>query len=286
MTTETLRTKEEIKETDRIYVFDLDGVVTNPENNEVSVEVLSHVVDDLKRGQAVAFNTGRGHFWVTEHILPHLQQECTAQELKNLLIVAEMGGVVCKFEDDGLQIELDSTLSLPGEFVQDAQQLLETEVGDDHRLSDYMFWDGNKHTMGSVEKWAHTSLTDFTRVRPVLVNGLRNILGQHEVHDFIIGQTTIATDIQHHAAGKHKGADQVLAWLKEKRLQPQAFYTFGDSVSDKAMAETFAGTGTKTTFIFVGNPEKGSEVQSDAYETVVMEGGHSTDTALYLSKLG
>lgn len=283
---ETLRKREELEETDRIYVFDLDGVVTDPETNEVSDDVLAHVVEDLKKGRAVAFNTGRPHEWVTEHVLPKLRAACEPEDLENLLIVAEMGGVTCTFGDGEMHIELDETLSLPGDFAEDVAQMLEAEQPDGTRLADTMMWDFHKKTMGTVVKRDDTTIGEFDRVRDVAADGLQYLLEKHGLDEFILGQTTIATDIQHKTAGKHKGADQVLDWLRERGVAPRTFYTFGDSVSDKAMAETFAATGAKTVFVFVGEPGKGSDVQDPAYETVVMQGRHSSDTTDYLAGLG
>jgi hydroxymethylpyrimidine pyrophosphatase-like HAD family hydrolase len=282
---EKLPTKELPKDTDRIYVFDLDGVVTDPQTNKVSAEVLAHVIDDLKQGRAAAFNTGRPHEWVTEHVLPGLREACSPDELENLLLVAEMGGVVCTFKDGDMHIELDETLSLPGAFIDGVLHLLDVQQPDGSRLADSMTWDSHKKTMGSLVKWDHTTLDEYNQVRPVLTKGLEHLLQTHDLGDFIIGQTTIATDIQHRTAGKHKGADQVLDWLHDRGVTPRNFYTFGDSISDKAMAETFAATGAKTTFVFVGDPAQGSEVQGQDYETVIMEGRHSSDTADYLAKL-
>jgi hypothetical protein len=139
--------------------------------------------------------------------------------------------------------------------------------------------------MGSLVKWDHVSINDFNQVRPSLETDLRALMAQHHLEDFIIGQTTIATDIQHRTAGKHKGAQQILGWLKVCNLTPDTFYTFGDSISDKAMAEEFAATGTDTVFIFVGDPAHKPEITNPVYKTVVMQGRHSQDTADYLAKL-
>lgn len=283
---ETLRKKEELEETDRIYVFDLDGVVTDPETNEVSDSVIAHVVEDLKKGRAVAFNTGRPHEWVTEHVLSKLRTACLPEELEGLLIVAEMGGVTCTFQGGGeMHIELDETLSLPSDFVEDVSHMLEAEQPDGTRLADTMTWDFHKKTMGTLVKRDGTTIDAFNQMRDVAADGLMYLLKKYELDDFILGQTTIATDIQHKTAGKHKGADQVLDWLRERGVVPRTFYTFGDSISDKAMAETFASTGAKTIFVFVGDPSHEKEVQDSTYETVVMSGGHSNDTAAYLERL-
>jgi hydroxymethylpyrimidine pyrophosphatase-like HAD family hydrolase len=268
----------------RLYVFDLDGVVTDPETGTVNADVLQHVAEELRHGRAVAFNTGRPFEWVEERILPALTQEVPAESLDHLLAVCEMGGVLCTFRGGKMHLELDPDLSLPGSFVEDVQDLLEKEAKDGRRYGDYVAWDGVKKTMGTVMKWDHVALDDFNAVRPQIQAEFEALLKKHGLDDFVIGQTTIATDIQHKTAGKHKGAQQVLAWLQQKELAPGSVQAFGDSVSDKAMAEEFAANGIETTFVYVGSTGHEHDVQSDGYKTVVTGGGFSNDTANYLAQ--
>lgn len=267
-----------------LNVFDVDGVITDPATSEVSTDVLTRIAADLSAGNATAFNTGRPYEWVDEKVLSLLQERCSPADLNHLLVVAEMGGVVCGFSEGKMHIELDETLSLPGAFITDVQHMLEQTLPDGTRLSEYAWWDGLKRTMGSLVKWDHVDLDEFNRIRPELDKGLKALLGAHGLDDFMLGHTTIAVDIQHKTAGKHKGADQVLAWLAQRGEQPQTFAAFGDSVSDKAMAETFAATGRPTTFVFVGDVKHTEDVQDPSYATVVTGGGFSHDTATYLAQ--
>lgn len=269
----------------RMFVFDLDGVVTDPQTSTVSTDVLQHVANDLIAGNAVAFNTGRGYDWVVEHILDPLTSLAGKEHLEHLLVVSEMGGVLGTFKQGELHIELDPTLSLPTAFVQDVERLLEKQLETNDRFADYVMLEATKKTMASLVKWDHVPLDELNRVRPLITKELEQLLQKHNLSEFIIGQTTIAIDVQHREAGKHKGAKQVLAWLQAQQYSPEAFYTFGDSVSDKAMAEAFAASGTPTWFIFVGDPAHREEVRNSAYKTVVMRGGHSADTAAFLAQV-
>lgn len=268
-----------------MFVFDLDGVVTDAKTGAVSSTVLEHIANDLAAGNAVAFNTGRGYDWVTEHILSPLTAQVAPDHLENLLIVSEMGGVLGTFEYGKLHIELDQTLSLPEAFIRDLEHLLEKQLDSGERYAAFVTLEATKKTMATLVKWDHVSLEELNRVRPHITKEIEQLLAKHSLSDFVIGQTTIAVDIQHRDAGKHKGAQQVLAWLREKQYSPEAFYAFGDSVSDKAMAEEFAATGTPTWFVFVGDPAQGNDVTNAAYQTVVMQGGHSADTAAFLAKV-
>jgi hydroxymethylpyrimidine pyrophosphatase-like HAD family hydrolase len=265
---------------DYLYVFDLDGVVTDPATTAINDDVLTHIAASLQADKPVVFNTGRPYEWAEENILHHLQPLLTPSQLDNLLLVAEMGSILYSFKDGQPNIQTDETLALPPQFIHDTKQLL-TEGADPYQT--YMWWDDEKHTMGSLVKHAHVAIDDFNRVRPLLANDLNYLLTKHNLTDFMLGQTTIATDIQHRNAGKHKGAKQVLAWLDEKQLRPRHYYAFGDSPSDKAMAEEFSTTGTPTTFVFVGDPSHEESIQG-AYTTTVTGGNYSHDTATWLKK--
>lgn len=269
-----------------MFIFDLDGVVTNPETGTVNADILSHIAKDLTQQYVVALNTGRPYEWAQEHILEKLENQVSPADLENLLLVAEMGGVIGRYRHGKLHVELDQTLSLSGSFVEDVVRMLDEQRTTGERFSDYMWWDGLKKTMGSLVKWDHVSVETFNRIRPLLATNLEALLRTHGLDDFVLGQTTIATDIQHKTAGKHKGAQQIKAWLDEQNISPQTFYTFGDSVSDKAMAEEFAtSTNAQTVFVFVGDPRHEDEVKGQHYTTTITGGGYDKDTATYLASV-
>jgi len=46
---------------DIAWIFDIDGVVTNP--------LLVHIADKLKSGEPVAFNAGRSTSWLIERVI-------------------------------------------------------------------------------------------------------------------------------------------------------------------------------------------------------------------------
>ncbi len=265
-----------------MLVLDLDGVVTDPKSSAVSRLVLVAVVADLKRGVSVAFNTGRALDWVEQNIFPRLTEQCPADELSRLLVVAEKGGVLGFAEEGRLRVELDLSLAPPADFRQAAQNLLDHDQGG-WRLSETMFWDAAKQTMISVERRPEVSLNDFHKARETLVTQFEDLIATHRLRHFKIDPTTIATDIEHERAGKHLGAEHVLTWLKQEGIAPQSFTAIGDSPSDAAMAEVFIKS-APTTFVYVGDPAKFKQRPKSPYKTVITGGGYSRDTARYLAQ--
>lgn len=267
-------------------VFDLDGVVTDPtaDTNEVSKDVLDAIAADLKSGTPVSFNTGRAFKWVDDEILVHLQSLSPA-ELENLLVVSEKGSLVVEFNNGKPVLEIAKSLSLPKPFANDVKALLKKDQGS-WKLSDFMFWDEDKMTMGSIEKLRDKPipLDEFHEKRDVLLKELEKLMQKHKLSDFKIDATIIATDLEHKTAGKHKGAEQVINWLKRKRITPEEFITFGDSPSDAEMARVFSES-APTKFIYVGKNEEFDPPKDAKYKTIKKSASFSADTLEHLLRL-
>jgi hydroxymethylpyrimidine pyrophosphatase-like HAD family hydrolase len=267
-----------------MLVFDLDGVVTDLETREPSRKVLQIIAADLKQGLPVAFISGRTLGWMNEHVLPVLTEICTTDKMSNLLVVAEKGGVTSFTENGQPHTQVDKKLSPPETFKREAKALLHKDRGG-WSLGDTMFWDEGKQTMVTIEKVPSVSLSDFAIARDILVEDLQGLLNRHSLNEFKVDATSIGTDVEHITAGKKKGAQDVLDWLKRHDVKPVSFHVFGDSPSDSAMAETFGAHGNQTTFIFVGDPSTFSPAGQEPYTSVITGGGYSGDAAAYLRNL-
>ena len=55
-----------------LYVFDVDGVLTDPIKKQSNKKLLIELSRILKNGNILAFNTGRSLSWVQERILNNL----------------------------------------------------------------------------------------------------------------------------------------------------------------------------------------------------------------------
>jgi hydroxymethylpyrimidine pyrophosphatase-like HAD family hydrolase len=265
-----------------MYIFDLDGVLTNPETNKVNQAVLKRIAGYLADGQKVAFNTGRPHEWVQEHVLTPLEAQVPAEARSNLLVVAEMGSVLGRYKNGTLDIAFDPTVALPHAFTKDFIKLLDKPLKSG-RYADYVWRDDQKKTMATMVKHEYIPLKVFDDIRPLLTKELQTLMAAHDLSDFVLAQATSATDIQHRTVGKHKGAQEIKKWLAEHKLAPKGFHAFGDSVGDKAMAEEFSKE-APTIFVFVGSPNAAPDVIDDKrYTTVITGGKFDQDTARYLA---
>lgn len=265
-----------------MLVFDLDGVVTDLEAHSPNHGVLKIIAKDLKEGLPVAFITGRALIWVQDKILPELEKACDDDaKMSSLLIVTEKGAITTTRENGELKTRLDKRLALPQAFRNDAKELLDKDRGG-HALNELMFWDETKRIIVSIEKRTDVPWDKFNDARSVLAEELRALLSKHGLSEFRVDATTIATDVEHVSAGKHKGAQDVLDWLRKQDSEPLSFVVFGDSASDSAIAETFGDQGVDTTFVFVGDPAGFKPDADKPYKTIITGGGYDADTAKYL----
>ncbi len=77
---------------DAIYVFDLDGVITNPDDSSVDHEIVDHLYAMLEGGAHIAVNTGRSYEWVGANLVNLLAQHSNPGIFARLYIVCEKGG--------------------------------------------------------------------------------------------------------------------------------------------------------------------------------------------------
>ncbi len=268
-----------------MLIFDLDGVVVDPLSAKADQDVVRSMADELLQNRPEAVITGRNFEWVGEKFLPTLGKLVLPAEMANLYIVAEKSGVTAETQDGQWRVTIDDRLIPPHEFKDKAQGLLTVDRGG-WTLGDTMFWDAGKQTMVSIEKKPSVTLEEFKTPQQILKQELNNLLkAEGLLKEFHTDDTTIATDVEHVNATKYSGGKAVLGWLAERGVSPQSFVVFGDSDSDRKIAEAFSNHGHKTTFVFVGNPEALEANQDEGYETVITGGGYSKDTAAYLKNL-
>jgi hydroxymethylpyrimidine pyrophosphatase-like HAD family hydrolase len=268
-----------------MLVFDLDGVVTDPTNlnYDVDEDIIEVVAKDLRQSIPVAFNTGRTVSWVEAQVLP-LLTSVSPRALSLLAIVGEKGGVVAEFDGQAWHSSIDDKLSLPNGFRAEALKILDRDR-EGHALKEYMFWDEGKLTMGSFEKHPSVPLEDFRSHQRELTTDLEILMQSFSMSDFKLDVGLIATDVEHISAGKHKGAEQIAAWLSRHQITPKSYLTFGDSPTDALMAAAFSSNGTPTSFVYVGDRRKYTPPADAAYKSIIMEGKYAKDTLAYLRSM-
>jgi len=231
------------------YVFDLDGVITNPANSEVNATLVHQIYLYLKAGTPVAVNTGRSYDWVEKNLVGYLKSQGDNTVFERLIVVCEKGGEMITLLNGVTNIT-------PSRFALNEQDYGTTKsvMNDFSSKLTTMFWDETKRTMATIEKLPKADLTNFRSQQTFLVEVLTSLLHNENIR---IDPTTIATDVESIQAGKHAGAELIFEWAKSNFPKVDTFICFGDSISDYEMARCFAEHEADTTFIYVGKkPEE------------------------------
>lgn len=238
-----------------LFLFDIDGVITNPMTSEVDSEAISEIAEILHKGGPIAFNTGRGLNWVLHQIIPPLVQKLPDRSyLNGLCIVYQKGAFRVSFDEKG-DIEQpvstpDITL-IPVSLRRQVHQLIEAS------FTETMFVGETKEAVLSPQMKSGADYTQFKADQKRLVDLLYGIVGRYGWKDiFRVDPTRIATDIEDRHLGKGLGTSRILEWLAERKFQIEAFIAFGDSSSDLQMAEVIGHLGLSVEFVFVGEKEQ------------------------------
>src|SRR5437773_8363566 len=142
------------------YLFDIDGVLTDPVEKRVTEENLySEIIKRLQRKDKICFNTGRSTAWITKRVvIPLLKQVSDKNIFGNFFVIGEKGGTWITFDKDGNMIHgRKESFFLSPEFANKIKTLVEKEY------SDSMFFDTTKETMISIEMHDGFALAEFHR---------------------------------------------------------------------------------------------------------------------------
>lgn len=230
-----------------VYVFDLDGVITDARNSQVDERVVERMYQLLTEGTYAVVNTGRSYDWVEAQLVSRLTSRANPAIFDRFIAVCEKGGETVQWHDGKPQITT-SEFALPQAIHDQAQQIF------DHQQPalQTMFWDTTKKTMATLEKVPTVVLDDFREEQTVLVKQYKDAFAAQPVR---VDQTNISIDVEMVEAGKYAGAKLIYRWIHDQ--DPQAagwFVSIGDSTSDYEMARYFAEQGARSTFVYVGKP--------------------------------
>lgn len=245
----SLNNPEVIREVEHAWLFDVDGVITNPEQKRVTEpKILDEIAKRLEKGEPVALVTGRSIDFMKDRVISPLKKKIADPNLlQNFLAMGEKGGVWITYENGQPQEHIDDHISVPQDLKDQVRGLIEEE------FSDLMFYDETKKTMISTEMKDNTSVENYHKRQTELNRKLEELVVSHGLQSKLeVDPTTIATDIQDKNVGKDFAARRVLDWLKQRNIKPQNFITVGDSRSDLPMAQEIHSQGLAVTFVFVG----------------------------------
>lgn len=236
------------------WIFDVDGVLTDPEEKRITEpEIFSELIKRLEKGEPVGFNTGRSLDFVIAQVLDPLEAKLKDKNLlKNIFAIGEKGATWITFGVGGLKsINVDQNISVPKELQNRVREIVSKPP-----YSNTMFYDETKQTMISVELKLEKRVKDFKQAQNKLTQELQDVLCKYHLeNNFKIDATRIATDIESIHSGKALGTKKFIELLEEKKIEPNMYICFGDSVSDYEMLEELNRLGKKSQFIFVGKKE-------------------------------
>ena len=232
------------------YIFDVDGVITNPTSKKVEQpEILQKIANLLSQNNFVALNTGRSLTFVNEKVIePLFEYISDKSKLENFLAIGERGGTWSNFDKDTkIEHHKDNSISTPLDLQKQIKELI------NKHYAKSMFYDNTKETMISTEMRDGFSIDEYELLQEKLVEQMIKLLNKMNLNQTLkIDPTTIATDIENKIVGKDFAIERILEYIKEKGLHPREFIAFGDSSSDIPMAEKLYEQGVFVKLVYVG----------------------------------
>ena len=182
------------------WLFDVDGVITNPQQKKVTEpQILKEIAKRLELNQPVALVTGRSLDFMKARVINPLAKILKDNKsLQNFLAVGEKGGVWISYDSNSHgSEEIDKSISVPQALQEEVRSLVE------NKFPETMFFDETKRTMISTEMKDGISLNNYHAQQKDLCAQLEELLEKHNLKDRLeVDPSTIATDIQNKHVGK------------------------------------------------------------------------------------
>lgn len=268
---------EVIHKVDVAFLFDVDGVISDPKEKKVTnIGIIDDIVRRLESGKPIALNSGRSNSWMMERVFALIQERISSPSvLRNFIIIGEKGGTWIKFDETGTHIPgKREDLIIERELVERIKQLISAEY------SSSMFFDDTKLTMISIEMKDGFDISEFSKLQQKFNAEVRQILEELGITNLKINSSVIATDIESLSVGKGLGAKIFCDFLRDNRISPEKFVTFGDTPTDLEMADELQQQGRDVEFVFFGDKEKLENVSRSF--PILIVGNHSDGLHSYL----
>jgi hypothetical protein len=286
-----------------LAIFDIDGPVTDPASRKIEhPEILDLTLDFITRRGYVAYNTGRASAIAHQRVISPLLARARARGInpefvsRHVSVFAEKGAVR-SFRDDGpgrWSHRIDPATIVPAGLRGEVADLLRS----DPEFQAYIFFDGDKETMVSVEMRHETLGRTPVPVTPALFKPVaerfaaevRRLARERGYDDIEVDCTTIAVDIQRPGVGKDLGTRLAFDWVCALGKRVERVHCFGDSTSDVAMAteaqsimsHRFADARERVVYVNVG-----ADLAIDGAFTVrAFPDTYGRGTVAYLGTLG
>jgi len=247
------------------YLFDVDGVITDPNKKEVLDDGLFDELIKRLEVSPICFNSGRPIDWITTTVIEPLKERIRRDKkslrlLSNLFLIGEMGGSYGTFDRRGnLTVEVDDALVPPRVLEESVTGYIANNFS-----AESMKIDPRKQTMITIEKEGMYPQEIFDTEKIEIRNAIDALIQALGLQDeWVAAYTTIAVDIQNVHAGKAKGIPKFLEWLATNHLIALQFNTFGDSESDTDMALALNTLGKNVKHTHVGNKLSGEFLEKN-----------------------
>ena len=257
---------EIVKTVPAAFLFDVDGVITNPVEKKVTEpELFDELANLLSNGVPVALVTGRALPWVVERVVTPLTNLIEDKSILDRFFVSgEFGASQIRWKNGEAYRLVDTTITLPEGLADELK-----EATKPYKTTQHI--DPDKETMVSIEMNDGLAVNEFKPEQLKLARELEGLLERYSPEGkFEIHIDRIATNIKNKSTNKRYAARQVNAWLSELKLLPHQYFAFGDSSSDREMADELHAEGKSITFVFVGNEEE-LGARGEGYETVITQ---------------
>lgn len=233
---------------EKSFLFDIDGVITSPYTKKINNDVIRFIAEKLVAKKPTAIATGRGLFWIVQHILPRIAEYLSSKEdLDYLFISGEKGGVWMEFTHGEPEQHVNRFLSFPADLA----EMIRTHVAGIEGI----FFDTGKYTMVSIEingsedkKIVATQEKTLKSMLPWLKKTLEPFSGE-----FYIDIGEISIDVLNKQATKRLAASSFLNFVEQKKRHIDEFIMFGDGPSDLSVCQEFYEKGKQTAFVYVGH---------------------------------
>ncbi len=260
------------------WVFDVDGVVTDPVEKRITKPViLDFIVKKLKQKEPVAFLTGRAMSWMEERVLTPLEEEIKDKSLlDNLYVSAEFGGSLIVYNKGERQRLENSEITPPQNVVEIATKIAS-------RYANSMFIDTAKKTHFTLEMNDGVDFDRFKEDQIRLDAEFEQLLKDCLLtNQFEILSDRIATSIRDKRINKRFAIKELLKWISKRGIKPNKYIVFGDNKADLEMGEELADSGLEQDFVFVGEKDQ-IELGKYSFPIIITNHQCDTGTAEYLA---
>ena len=227
-------------------LLDVDGPLASPVTRRVSPDIIANLIELVRRGIPVVFNTGRSDAFIAEQLMAPML-EAGLPDGAVVHAICEKGAVWFSFTQDGPgTIHVDRELAMPGAYGDDVRTLVARSY------AGHMFFDETKRAMVSVEQHVEVDSASYLAEQAKFDADALALLAAHDLGavrlehrapgsagtvDYRVDPSIISTDIESVRLGKDLGASRAVELLAAQGIVPQAWRTVGDSRTDYAMAD-------------------------------------------------